>query len=153
MDLKQLSRRKLFEAVDIAIATYCDQLHWDIEFRSKEGKYCDSVYGNSEKDVLEYAELHYCARQEGWIPSKPKVASLYCYTRNLNAMHAAEKRLSDVPPDKDTQSDLARYRFQLCVVCAGRGGPIVSSSPSRAESFVRTLKLLDLGDICLDEVV
>ena len=61
-------------------------------------------------------------------------------------MHKAEMTLSDQSPGKDEKgniipSDRARYRLELCVVCAMNGGPIHATAAQRAEAFLRTLKL------------
>ena len=66
------------------------------------------------------------------------------YLNDLNAMHEAEKTLSDVSPGKDKNgdnipSDIARYRLNLCIVCMSNGGPITATAAQRAEAFLKTI--------------
>lgn len=66
------------------------------------------------------------------------------YLNDLNAMRDAEMRLSDISPGKDEKgnsipSDRARYRLELCIVTATRGGPIHATAAQKVEAFLRTV--------------
>jgi hypothetical protein len=66
------------------------------------------------------------------------------YDRDLNAIHLAEKCLSeDTPPatkeKPNPQSQLDEYRINLCIVTFMEGGPVIADAPHRLKAFLKTI--------------
>jgi len=68
------------------------------------------------------------------------------YADDLNAMHEAEKTLSNVRPPKTPEnpnplSEIELYRLNLCIECLMDGGPICASAYKRSIAFIKTKML------------
>lgn len=61
------------------------------------------------------------------------------YENDLNAIHEAEKMLTDIPTKSGEKSQKTRYRENLCIECMGAGGPITASAQHRVNAFIKTI--------------
>ena len=129
------------EAQRIAIATACgipaEVPHWRYSFRAHGEEY--NVETHERFRMQDACEVFGCSAEE-FKALNPDIPD---YPNDLNAMHDAEKVLTDKQA----------YRHVLCRVCADKSSPFVASlgdvvhatAAQRAQAFLRTLNLWEDG--------